>query len=294
MREAFFTQLKTYSESTSEYIQKYISRRVDFPNNLKEAMLYSIQAGGKRLRPALLLGTYGMYKTGTVGEVIPFAASVEMIHTYSLIHDDLPSMDDDDMRRGKPSNHIIFGEAAAILAGDALLNLSMENMLDNFSGAFLERKIKASRIIMDSAGAGGMIGGQIIDLKGASSEIMLKKMHTMKTGALIKAAVLSGGVLAGCSIADELLLEEFAENLGFAFQIKDDILDIEGESSVIGKPSGSDFRNDKTTYVTLYGTEKAKEMLESHISAAIDIMESMEMDTRFLKSLAEYIRDRKE
>jgi geranylgeranyl diphosphate synthase type II len=257
-------------------------------------MLYSIEAGGKRLRPALLLGTCGIFNESRLTDALPYAASIEMIHTYSLIHDDLPSMDDDDMRRGRPSNHMVFGEAGAILAGDALLNSAVENILAAIRGNPDEKSIRAAACIMKAAGPSGMIGGQVLDIEGTADAGTLKDMHMMKTGALINASVAAGGILGGCSKADEKALMAFSENLGCAFQIKDDILDVEGTAAQIGKPTGSDSRNDRVTYTSLYGVATSEDMLGNHIQKAINALGKLKSDTGFLESMAVYIRDRKE
>jgi len=227
-------------------------------------------------------------------DTIAFAASIEMIHTYSLIHDDLPAMDDDDLRRGKPSSHMVYGEAGAILAGDALLNSAMENLLVVLSNDCTRRKLAAASLIMNAAGSNGMIGGQILDIEGVSDSDSLTAMHSMKTGALIKASVLAGGILGGCSENEESSLGDFARNLGCAFQIKDDILDEESTSDVLGKPVGSDHRNEKTTYTSLYGLQKAKDMLEDRLTDALKALEGINRNTEFLAALAVYIGSRKD
>ena len=293
MNEFFWKKMKEYSDLTDNFLDEYLSNLHDVPVLLSESMTYSIVAGGKRLRPALLLGACSIFSDEAVNEAVPFAAALEMIHTYSLIHDDLPSMDDDDVRRGKPSNHILFGEAEAILAGDALLNSAIENILGNLVQPGLDRKIKAAVIIMKAAGPAGMIGGQIMDIRGTDNAESLRKMHLMKTGALIKAAILAGAVIGGCSLEDEKYLESYAENLGCAFQIKDDILDVESSTAVLGKPGGSDIRNDKITYVSLYGLNKAGHMLREHTQKAVEFLSKINSSTKFLSELALFAEERK-
>lgn len=293
MSEAIMEKLFEYGAVTETYFKEYFGK-MNIPGRLLESMLYSLNAGGKRLRPALLLGTFFIFSNKEITEAVPFAASIEMIHTYSLIHDDLPSMDDDDLRRGKPSNHIVFGESGAILAGDALLNSAIENILSDLSKNCDDRKLRAALLIMEAAGALGMIGGQVLDIEGTYDGDSLAKMHSMKTGALIKAAVIAGGILGGCGKNAEICLTEYSHNLGCAFQIKDDILDVESTSDILGKPIGSDSRNMKTTYTSLYGLESAKKLLNSRIEASLDALNGVDSDTEFLEDIAVHIRDRKD
>ena len=225
---------------------------------------------------------------------MPYAASLEMIHTYSLIHDDLPSMDNDELRRGKPSNHIVFGEAGAILAGDALLNAAVELIFSDLLENADDRKIRASSYIMSASGPRGMIGGQILDINGAADARTLGEMHAKKTGALINAAVAAGGILGGCGITAEKALLDFSNNLGCAFQIKDDILDVEGAEHKIGKPTGSDSRNSRVTYTSLYGIDESKKMLLEHVDRALKALQSIDRDTGFLEYIAAYTKDRKD
>ena len=294
MTNNFTEKLKLYSSVAGEYLNDYIKSLKNAPANLTDSMLYSINAGGKRLRPALLLGTYDIFSKEDLAWAVPYAASIKMIHTYSLIHDDLPSMDNDDLRRGKPSSHMVFGEAGAILAGDALLNSAMENILSDLLKDYTEQKLRAASLIMNAAGTGGMIGGQVLDIEGAADSESLRGMHSMKTGALINASVAAGGILGGCNNNDEKALVAYADNLGCAFQIKDDILDVEGTSDVLGKPAGSDSRNDRITYSSLYGVGTARIMLADYINAATEALSGISWDTGFLRSAAVYIRDRKE
>ncbi len=294
MNEAIAKKLQEYGIATEAYLSEYFSIKSKIPEKLYDSMLYSINAGGKRLRPALLLGTFETFSNKQLVEAEPFAASIEMIHTYSLIHDDLPSMDDDDLRRGKPSNHIVYGESGAILAGDALLNSAMENILNVLNRNCDNRKLRAAMKIMEAAGATGMIGGQVLDMEGTYDGDSLAAMHSMKTGALIKAAVLAGGILGGCHKNDEIYLENYSHNLGCAFQIKDDILDVESTSDILGKPIGSDSRNEKTTYTSLYGLETAKKMLNERIIDSLDALNRVDRDTGFLEAIAVHIRDRKD
>jgi geranylgeranyl diphosphate synthase, type II len=265
-------------------------------SNINKAMKYSLMAGGKRLRPVLALAVCEMLE-GDRNDVIPFACAIEMIHTYSLIHDDLPAMDNDDYRRGIPTNHKVYGEAMAILAGDALLNKAYELMLTytaaNSEG--IKRKLEAMKIIADGAGAEGMIRGQVVDLESEGAVInreILEYMHKCKTGALIKAPVLSSALLSGASDKEYRLLENYAENIGLAFQIKDDIMDVKGSLEQMGKLSGSDAAAGKSTYVTLFGVEEAEVLLDNTVNSAVDALQSFGEKAWFLKELAEFIKNR--
>jgi len=289
-REGFIERLEYFSTISTGFIIDYINSR-GFETAVKETMLYSVQ-GGKRLRPALLLGAFSSFSNDSLAAALPFAAAIEMIHTYSLIHDDLPAMDDDDMRRGKPSNHIQFGEAEAILAGDALLNAAAECMLENLVDAG-EPGQRASVIIMKAAGAEGMIGGQSLDIAGVHTKQQLKKMYSMKTGALLKASAVAGAVLGGCSHGEEKYIGDFAEHLGFAFQIKDDLLDVSGDSGIMGKPTGSDEGNNKTTIVSLSGIHETEKLLDETAGEALKELRKVEADTWFLQELMKFIVQRK-
>ena len=262
-----------------------------------EAMKYSLSAGGKRLRPILALAVCELLE-GNENEIIPFACAIEMIHTYSLIHDDLPAMDNDDYRRGRLTNHKVFGEAIAILAGDGLLNTAFEIMLDETlkSGINLLNKLKAINLIAASAGVKGMIGGQTIDMESEGKKIdskLLKTMHRCKTGALIKAPIISSAYICKAENGILSVLEEYSKHIGLAFQIKDDILDVEGDSKVMGKNAGSDMENTKTTFITLYGIDKSKRMLADLINKAVECMGIFGDNGLFLKELALYISNRK-
>lgn len=277
-----------YIEIIEDSLSKCI--KIDNPYYLcfKDCMQYSLMAGGKRLRPVLALATAEMLGS-TPYEVLAFACSIEMIHTYSLIHDDLPAMDNDDYRRGKLTNHKVYGEAMAILAGDALLNLAYENMIEDTIASKNNNKLEAMRIIAKYAGALGMIGGQVIDLESEGKKIAedkLKTMHKLKTGALIKAPVESAAVICGASNEELSLLSKFAANLGLAFQIKDDILDVEGSIEDMGKKPGSDALCDKTTYVTMYGLDESKKLLENVTAEGISYLEKFHTKAHFLRDLA--------
>jgi geranylgeranyl diphosphate synthase type II len=259
-------------------------------SDINKAARYSLLSGGKRLRPLLLMASAEAVGTDSAS-FLPVACGLEMIHAYSLIHDDLPAMDDDDYRRGRPSCHKAFGEAKAILAGDALLTWAFEVMLGQ-GGVPYELLVKTVRQIASCAGAEGMVGGQTLDVgSGQAAKILsiedLKKMHMAKTGALFRAAVLAGGLLSGASDGQLSALEDYAANFGLAFQITDDILDVVGDAAVMGKKSGSDARKEKITYVSAYGLEKAGELAREHVGGAVCALSLLPGDTDCLRFLAE-------
>lgn len=292
----FNAQLDKWIQLVNNALDDCLSIKEGPGSEIYNAMKYSLMAGGKRLRPVLVLAVCELLD-GHRDEVLPYACAIEMIHTYSLIHDDLPAMDNDDYRRGVPTNHKVFGEAMAILAGDALLNGAYELMLeaslrDSRGG---ERRLKAMQIIANAAGAEGMIRGQVVDLESERKAIeknTLEFMHRCKTGALIKAPVVASAILCGASEKDIERLGCYAENIGLAFQIKDDIMDVEGDPGQMGKAAGSDAASGKSTYVTLYGIENARAMLDKTIADALGALDAYGEKAGFLKDLAEFIRRR--
>ncbi len=254
------------------------------------SMRYSVFAGGKRLRPILMWEVARIFGKDWE-DVREFACAIEMIHTYSLIHDDLPAMDNDDMRRGVMTNHIKFGEDIAILAGDALLNKAFETALKSKSKNIL----KALRFLADSAGSEGMIGGQVVDLESEGKDIDLKTLqyiHSLKTGALIRSACVVGAILSDADDNEISSIDEFAKNLGIAFQIRDDILDVTGDSDVLGKPTGSDEENNKNTYVNLCGIEKSKELVIEYSNKAKNALSVFGTRADYLTKLTDYLIDR--
>lgn len=295
-RMDFKEQLEKYANVINEQLERYVVEK-DLPErSVYSSMRYSLLAGGKRLRPVLSLAVCDMLG-GRMEEVLPFACAVEMIHTYSLIHDDLPAMDNDDYRRGRLTNHKVYGEAMAILAGDALLNMAFEVLFESIikNNNNQELKVRAAAVIAKAAGAEGMIAGQVIDLESENKRIsddVLDRMHRCKTGALIKAPVVSSAVLCGTDEESMKKLECFAQNLGLAFQIKDDILDVEGNSEKLGKKVGSDAENDKSTYVSIYGIEKSKNMLRQITDKAVMSLDGFGEKAVFLRSLTRYLVDR--
>lgn len=260
---------------------------------LQQSMHYSVLAGGKRLRPILTL-TAAELVGGKEEEVLPAACAVELIHNYSLIHDDLPCMDDDDLRRGQPANHKQFGTGMAVLAGDALLTLGFEIMADlDYLPA--ERVLQATQELAEAAGNEGMIGGQVADIEAENREISkeeLNYIHQHKTGALLKASVRLGAILAGAEQEELAALTTYAEKLGFSFQIVDDVLDIEGDQEKLGKNVGSDQNQDKTTFPALYGLEESKKMAADLCREAKEALAIFGEESELLKELADYVVER--
>lgn len=251
---------------------------------------YSIQAGGKRIRPVIAYAICEMLG-GSEENIKHYACAVEFIHTYSLIHDDLPCMDNDDLRRGMPTNHKKFGEAIALLAGDSLLTHAFE--CASISKNTPEITVKAINAISKAAGIAGMIGGQVIDIEGAKNYEELKTVHKMKTGALIRLSAYLGAIAAGCDEVQLKAIDEFTDNLGIAFQIKDDILDVESTSEELGKPIGSDDKRGIITYVTLFGIDGAKKKLAEHTKLAKDALSIFGSKAEFLLELADMLLSRK-
>lgn len=261
---------------------------------LAAAMKYSLMAGGKRLRPILLMAAAdAVGKKGT--DYITAGCALEMIHTYSLIHDDLPAMDNDDYRRGKLTNHKVYGDGMAVLAGDALLTLAFEVLVrqQHTDAATLLRVV---REISTAAGMNGMVGGQAVDLESEGRHIdmeTLRKMHMGKTGALFRAALRSGAILAGADDKKLAALTDYAEKFGLAFQITDDILDVVGDEKLIGKPVGSDIRNEKSTYVTLTSLEEARKLAKETVDGAVEALADFGPEADFLRQLVRYMLERK-
>lgn len=283
-------------KEVEQIVTSFLPKEEGYQKTVLEAMNYSVSAGGKRLRPMLMLETYRMFG-GTSKVIEPFMAAIEMIHTYSLIHDDLPAMDNDEYRRGRKTTHVVYGEAMAILAGDALLNYAFETaasafVLDEGNPAIG----KAFMILASKAGVYGMIGGQVVDVESEGKEIdadTLKFIHIHKTSALLESAMLIGAVLAGASEQQQRTVELAARELGLAFQIRDDILDVTGNTDELGKPVGSDEKNHKNTYVALEGLEKAKEAVKRYSESAIDRLKSLPVRNEFLYELIEELIDRR-
>lgn len=285
--------LKEYAQITEDALKVYMPETELPQKSLYDAMGYSLFAGGKRLRPMIMMMTAKMLGK-PVDTVLPFACAMEMIHTYSLIHDDLPAMDNDDLRRGKPTNHKVYGEATAILAGDALLTKAFEVAAKyGAEKAGAERALKATAVLAEAAGADGMAGGQEIDIHGDFSGLEeLKYMHSLKTGAIIRASGVIGAILSGADEARTEAIDRFCYNLGIAFQIQDDILDVSGNEDALGKPIGSDAENGKSTYVTLCGPEEAERLQREYIKRAKKSLENFENNEEML-CLCDILTDRK-
>ncbi|MGI6623014.1 MAG: polyprenyl synthetase family protein [Clostridiaceae bacterium] len=292
---SFIAGYKEYQNIVENWLDSVIINHSSFRTSIHEAMEYSLMAGGKRIRPILSIAVNDMLK-GDRSSVTPYAIAIELIHTYSLIHDDLPCMDNDDLRRGKPTNHKVFGEAMAVLAGDGLLNLAYEIMLADAVKDKNNRlqKSETARLIAEAAGISGMIAGQVMDMEAENRDISYEElciMHKKKTGALIRAAVLAPAVLLDAKEEIRTNLEVYADNIGLAFQIKDDILDNEGSREIVGKSVGSDEKNNKATFVSKLGIEKAKELLKSSVEKAVEALKTIE-NNDFLIKMAVFIAQR--
>lgn len=288
----YSTKVKTIDYHLNSYLTESDNRQ----SNIYKSMRYSLNAGGKRVRPILMMAVFEMFKPNEEDSIIPFACALEMIHTYSLIHDDLPSMDDDDYRRGQLTNHKVYGEAMAILAGDALLNKSVETVLQNGDSMDFSAEVILSclEILMRSSGTEGMIGGQVVDMfVEERSKEYLEYMHRLKTGALIRAACQIGAVAGGASESEISDIINYADYLGLAFQVKDDILDVTALESDLGKPIGSDEKNDKLTYVTLMGLGESERLLEQYTQKAIESIKHLGDKSHRLVEIAEYLLERK-
>lgn len=284
---SFKEELQKKTQKIEELLGQYLPKEEGFQRTVLEAMNYSVTAGGKRLRPMLMQETYWMFGGG--GKVIePFMAAIEMIHTYSLVHDDLPAMDNDEYRRGRKTTHAVYGEAFGILAGDALLNFAFETAAGAFDMELSERTARAMQILAGKAGIYGMIGGQVVDVESEGQAVSMDKLdfiYRLKTSALIESSMMIGAVLAGASREEIDKIRKVAEDVGVAFQIQDDILDVTSTLEVLGKPINSDDKNHKTTYVTLEGLEKAREDVEQISRRALETLDSLEYQNPFLNDL---------
>ena len=286
--------MKAYLSELSGEVDRFLAgclKRQDVPEILVQAMEYSLLAGGKRLRPALCLVWAEMSGEGRE-RVMPAAAALECIHTYSLIHDDLPAMDDDDLRRGKPSSHKQFGEAMAILAGDALLTEAFGLLFSCTVPA--ERILAAGQELVLAAGPGGMVGGQVLDMqwtgRGAVDVPDLSRMQELKTGAMIRASCVCGAILGGAEKPDITRAAEYGAHVGRAFQITDDILDVIGDEQILGKPVGSDQESGKVTYPSLIGLDASRDLARNHTDQALESLRGYTgIQAQFLRDLAEYI-----
>ena len=292
----FEIELENRTKETESVVKAYLPEESGWAKTVIEAMNYSVNVGGKRLRPMLMAETYKLFG-GKDKAVEPFMAAIEMIHTYSLVHDDLPAMDNDEYRRGRKTTWVVYGDAMAILAGDGLLNYAFETALTSFEmpGSSVAAKAKALSILAKKAGIHGMIGGQTADIEaehlgGTVTQEHLLFIHEHKTAALIQAAMMAGAVLAGASDAQVQMIEQAAYEIGIAFQIQDDILDVTSSLETLGKPVGSDARNQKTTYVTLKGIEEASREQKELSAHAIELLAAFEKEGYHNAFLLELIR----
>lgn len=289
-------ELKKYKDIIEDELKNIFDEKNLPQKKVIESMKYSLLSGGKRLRPILLIKSCELVG-GDIKKAIKFAIAMEMIHTYSLIHDDLPAMDDDDYRRGKPTNHKVYDESIAILAGDALLNYAYEIMIDEvIKNNYSKNHIDAMDKILKSAGYKGMIGGQVVDIISENKKIyedILYFIHENKTSKLIEASLVAGAIIGGADKKDIELLNYYGRCIGISFQIRDDILDIIGDKELLGKNIGSDLENDKSTYVSIHGMDKSINDLNEYKEKTIDIMKSFDsQESLFFIELAEYLTKR--
>lgn len=289
-------RLKLFINEHLDYINRELEYQVErlvAPHTLKESMLYSLRAGGKRIRPLFVVAVSEMFNYKQK-EVYTVGAAVEMIHTYSLIHDDLPSMDNDDLRRGKPTNHVVFGEAMATLAGDALNTLAF-GVLARMENISADKKVELINLLSVASGAEGMVGGQVLDLDGENRQLNLSELeqvHLNKTGAILRFSIEAGAVLSNATMEARKALIEYARHIGLAFQIQDDILDVEGTSEQLGKTAGKDEESNKSTYPALLTLDGAKQKLNEHYQYALNALDNLSEDTTLLREFANYIISR--
>lgn len=294
-KSQFMEELQKKAEHINGVLEKFLPAEEGQQRIIFEAMNYSVRAGGKRLRPMLMEETYHMFG-GSSAVIEPFMAAIEMIHTYSLVHDDLPAMDNDEYRRGKKTTHAVYGEAMGILAGDALLNLAYETASKAFGMEVADARVaRAFAVLAKKAGVYGMVGGQVVDVESEKSDdcpITREKLdfiYRLKTGALIESSMMIGAILAGASSDEISHVEQIAAKLGLAFQIQDDVLDVTSSLEVLGKPVGSDEKNNKATYVTFEGLDKAVSDVERISKEAEKLLDDLGYDDAFLKELFEYL-----
>ena len=294
-KSQFMEELQKKAEHINGVLEKFLPAEEGQQRIIFEAMNYSVRAGGKRLRPILMEETYHMFG-GSSAVIEPFMAAIEMIHTYSLVHDDLPAMDNDEYRRGKKTTHAVYGEAMGILAGDALLNLAYETAAKAFDMEVADARVaRAFTVLAKKAGVYGMVGGQVVDVESEKSDdcpITREKLdfiYRLKTGALIESSMMIGAILAGASSDEVSRVEQIAAKLGLAFQIQDDVLDVTSTLEVLGKPVGSDEKNNKATYVTFEGLDKAVSDVERISKEAEKLLDDLGYDDAFLKELFEYL-----
>lgn len=292
-------ELNARAKHVEEVLERYLPDQDCLQKTIFEAMNYSLLAGGKRIRPILMEEAYQMFSkvNGVSTDAIyAFMSAMEMIHTYSLVHDDLPAMDNDEYRRGKKTTHAVYGETMGILAGDALLNYAFETAANAFEEEEVSLSyLKAYQVLAKKAGAYGMIGGQVVDIEteGMIPEEVTKErlayIHLLKTAALLESSLMIGAILGGASKEEVLVMEQIGRKVGLAFQIQDDVLDVTSSMEVLGKPIGSDEKNNKVTYVTLLGLEKAKLEVEKLSNEALELVEQLPVQSEFLKETILYL-----
>ena len=311
IRDGFEKELTCRAEFFEGVLKDYLPKEEGYARTVLEAMNYSLLAGGKRLRPVMMLESFRIFagQDEDLSIVYPFMTAMEMIHTYSLVHDDLPAMDNDEYRRGRKTTHAVYGAGMATLAGDGLLNLAFETAirgavagkeLSPYDGENRSRYLAALDVLASKAGVNGMVGGQCADicaenggLPGEDPKQVLSYIDENKTGALIESSLMIGAILGGASVSDVKKMEQIGSNVGIAFQIQDDILDIEGTQEELGKPIGSDIKNGKSTYVSLYGMEEAKNKVRELSEEAQELLSSAGAKDTFLGELFEYLIYRK-
>ena len=293
----FSGEMKQKVNEIEAILDEYLPAAEGYQKQIMEAMAYSVTAGGQRLRPMLMQETFRLF--GGEGKVVePFMAALEMIHTYSLVHDDLPAMDNDEYRRGRKTTHVVYGEAMGILAGDALLNYAFETAVKAFDIA-PEKSLqigKALKILAEKAGIYGMIGGQVVDVASCGKgldEAMLNFIYELKTGALIESAMMIGAVLAGATQEQVRTVEKIASDVGIAFQIQDDILDVTSTQEELGKPIHSDEKNEKSTYVTIKGLDEAAKDVERISEEAVELLQSLNLENPYLTWLIQELVHRR-
>ena len=282
-------------QKTEQILDRYLPAEEGYQKTIFEAVNYSVRAGGKRLRPILMQAVYEICGGTDPGVIEPFMAALEMIHTYSLVHDDLPAMDDDDYRRGRLTTHKKFGEDMGILAGDALLNYAYETAFTAFGSGKADRVAEALRVLGRKAGMYGMVGGQVVDVEENGKfvdEATLLFVYETKTSALLEAAFMIGGILAGAAQEQIQRLELSAKKLGIAFQIQDDILDVVGDEEKLGKPVHSDERNEKSTFAAIHGIQKSSEKVKEYTEEALEILASFPGDKAFLEECMGWLTKR--
>ncbi len=297
-KELFDAHLKEDIAAIEDMLVSFLPKEITYQKTIADAMEYSVMGGGKRLRPMIMWETYRLFGGKDEKEVFPFMAAMEMIHTYSLVHDDLPAMDNDDYRRGRKTTHVVYGEDMGILAGDALLNYAYETAADAVAAnkENLTGSVKALQILAKKAGVFGMVGGQVVDVELTGKPLnkeQVEFIYRLKTGALLEASFMVGAALAGASEDEIRKMEKIGYNVGMAFQIQDDILDITSTTEELGKPVHSDEKNDKSTYVAIYGMDASVRAVEEYSEKALSELHSLAAENEFLNELVKMLISRK-